>query len=262
MSMPASDLVSESRPRRFFRTALPGLAILVALDFAAVAGFHALVANDSNPAEAADSKTIVIPGDVSGNINDLDAVVVFCAGVGPYHGMDTTTVQRLQFAARFYREGRVSIVAGIGGHWRVNRIAKQHRGMSYILREAGVSDHAIVQDRESYDTFTNLDEFFALAEKYKWRRVGFVTSPLHMFRVRTLSQWRMMTAVDLTASARVLESAPGAPMLEIIAIPFRAAEQINLWAVWRETHHEWLAWGMTLALPEAIFRDIMRWRRL
>jgi hypothetical protein len=199
-------------------------------------------------------------------VQKFDAVVVFCAGIGPHSGLDQTTVERLRFAAGSFHRGQTATIVGIGGHWRANRIANERQGMTKILRAAGVPPGAILQDKDSYDTQTNLDEFRRLANQYGWRHVAFVTSPLHMIRVRHLADLPMNASIDsgfAPGGGPGASESPSSPRrLEIQSLPFTAREQATLWAVWRETHHEGIAWAMTSLLPDDLFRDIMRRRRL
>ncbi|MCR9141541.1 MAG: YdcF family protein [bacterium] len=228
-------------------------ALLLACDLIAAAAFNAMAENFPPRATAAPAD-----GQVKRPVAEFDAVVVFCAGIGPHSGLDATTVERLHFAAELYRRGAAPVVVGIGGHWRENRLAKRRDGMTRISGAAGLPGGAIVQDRESYDTVTNIDEFFRLADAYGWRRVAFVTSPLHMLRVRYESASRSINASQPDS----ISSVPVAESLEIVSLPFTASGQASLFAAWREAHHEWIAWSMTLVLPETVFRKIMRWRRL
>lgn len=237
-----------------------GIAGLLALDLGATAAYNAWAGN-LFPRAGADLRAL------SKNEAAVDAVLVFCAGIGPHQGLDATTVERLAFAARLYREGRAGVVAGIGGHWRENRAAGLRRGMSEILTQSeGLPAEAAIQDHDSYDTFTNLDEVFRLVSERGWRRVAFVSSPLHLQRVLYLSAKREAARSAAIASDFVLDASVDAisehPRLEIESLPFTASGQASLFAAWRETHHEWAAWALTLALPERYFRDVMRWRRL
>ena len=175
----------------------------------------------------------------------MDAVVVFCNGIGPHEGVDTTTRERLREAARLVRTGAARAVAGIGCHWKVNENIPD--GMARHLRRFGLSEDQIFIDEGSFDTTSNWIEARAIITREKWAHLFLLSSPLHLYRIGWLIQ-NETPPQELKA-------------LDLRPRPYTPPRADNFITLYRETHHEWTAWIARLFLPQSIFRGYLKWRR-
>ena len=203
-------------------------AIFICVDLTAAFTYNALAGRRGVPTD----------------LDRADAIIVFCNGIGPFQGVDATTRERLRFAAGLVQSGRAAAVAGIGCHWKVNRAIPD--GMDRLLTEFGLWPEAIFIDQASFDTTSNWIEARRIIAEQGWRRLWLLSSPLHLFRIGWLIERE--TPADERAG------------LELVPFAF-TPDGAGPWELYTEVHHEWLAWGGRLLLPESWFRGYLRWRR-
>lgn len=171
-------------------------------------------------------------------------LVVFFHGPGSDSGtgFDQRTKARLHNAFLVYNGGSIDYILTLGGHWKAN----QNRPMAmYQNLKKVIPSEKLFSDNNSYDTLTNLDALIAKQKILKWDKIVLCSSPLHLMRIRYLLKHYTMR-----------------PFTKTFSMNCDNRYHSGWITIWREAHHEALAFLMVVFLPERIFRQIMFWQRM
>ncbi len=168
-----------------------------------------------------------------------EAIVVFAGGIqgakAPGAPLDWNSTDRVREAvvrARRWPEALVIVSGGTRGGLDA-RLSAGSR-MAEAALELGLEPSRLLVETGSRNTYENAVECAALLKQRGIRRVGLVTSPLHMVRARAaLSKQGYLTQALPPPAPRL-----GPPRLDWI-LPDEEAAQRTAWAI-----HEWLglAW--------------------
>ncbi len=114
----------------------------------------------------------------------------------PATALDGPTANRLLYGAQLYREGKAPLVIVSGG--RVPWLKGQPRlseNMAEIIELLGVPKSAIIQERESADTYQNAVDVEAILKQRRIGRILLVTSAMHMPRALALFRRQGVEAI-------------------------------------------------------------------
>jgi uncharacterized SAM-binding protein YcdF (DUF218 family) len=166
----------------------------------------------------------------------VDGIAVLYADSG---SSISRTVRSLDRALALRRNYTSALILCIGG----NRArTERHWGtaMASYLENRSIPKDAIILDRVSYDTRSNLRMLNALAQEYSLRHIVVIAHPAHAPRVHFQSR-----QLSLSQPIHIVYPEPLPGMLE------------SLRDIWVSTHHEMLAWP-SLLLPESFVDALLR----
>lgn len=218
---------ASSRARRRLAVIAGSLAALLAADQLGVALYY----------QHMNARYGVVPS------QPADAAVVLFGGYAGHGTLDAETHRRVRHAAALFAAGVVSAILCSGGRRDPDEGAGSQL-MAAALEKWGVPRGRIQSEAESFDTLTNVTHSLRAAESRGWRSLVFVSSPVHLGRVRQAAEG---SRIRISYSAYTA-GPPGA------AVPWSE----KTWQV----HHEWAARAAYLALPREIYLEwVARWRK-
>lgn len=156
-----------------------------------------------------------------------------------YTRLGKQTKRRLNHALNLFQSGSVDSLLCTGGARPRDNVYGADMMKEYLMGY-GVPEEKIITDLLSYDTRTNLTNSLKIIKKEQWKTVCLVSSPLHLYRIQGMLPSRSTPTV-FTPTPYPYESAnPAMSLLEI----------------WKNIHHEWIAYALYL-LPDAMVERIV-----
>lgn len=171
-----------------------------------------------------------------------DAAVVLFSAFDADGSLDAETHRRLEHGISLLRRSMVREILCSGGAGADGR-RQGAKAMAAYLRERGIFPGNIHAEWTSFDTSTNVEQSLAFARRQGWTSLVFVSSPVHLPRVRFF--------------------APNAPTrLQFSAYTASGVASQGGWSELNlQAHHEWVAWSGYVLLPRAHYRAwVARWR--
>lgn len=119
--------------------------------------------------------------------------------------------------------------------------------MAQWLSEHGVSQEAINTETESCETVGNIRHSITMIKALGYNSVLLVSSPLHLYRIDFL----------LPHSDRLYGMGIGfAPYPLTDTFP-----KLGVLELMRQTHYEWISFGLYLLLPKKMYHHIIYYKR-
>ena len=154
------------------------------------------------------------------------------------------TLRRVGFTAKQFKRGAFHHILCAGGA-RPNR----HLYGSDLMKEwflgAGIPPDRVFVERRSNDTRSNLEEAFNIVREQGWQSTWVISSPLHMFRVKELTQ--------------KMEELPS---VFLVAYSYKGCRpRIDRTTLWWQTHYEWATCLLQKILPARSYQVLLDFLR-
>lgn len=169
-------------------------------------------------------------------------IVLFSGFEGESLGPET--LRRVGFVSRMFAEGSFEYIFCAGGA-RPRRNLYGSELMEQWLLASGIPHERVFLEKRSNDTRSNLKESFDFARDMGWKRAWVVSSPLHIFRVKELTQ--KMT---------------GPPSVFLAAYSYSDCRPAVHWTtLWWQTHYEWTSRLLERTLPARAYKKLIDFLR-
>lgn len=150
------------------------------------------------------------------------------------------TLRRVAFAARMFRKGAFDHILCAGGA-RPSRNLYGSELMNEWFIASGIPPERMFLERKSNDTRSNLEEAFNMAEQIGWQTTRVISSPLHIFRVKEITQ-------DMEVC----------PSVFLGAYSYKGCRpKVDKTTLWWQTHYEWAACLMEKILPVRYYQKLI-----
>ena len=216
--MTIEEIKKQNRLGRF----LKGIALLCIADLLLAAVFFVC------------SEQVVGKGDFH---KPADAGVLFFGGFDAEGDLNAESLRRVAHARKLAEESSIAKVLCVGGY-RPERKESGARIMCDKLASA-IGRHKVLVDENSYDTETNLESAYRLAEREGWTRLALISSPSHVLRISSQQAFKGETV--------------NAPYPAGVSFLFTHPV-----TVWGSAHHEWAAYVAKWILGNELYRRTVR----
>jgi uncharacterized SAM-binding protein YcdF (DUF218 family) len=150
------------------------------------------------------------------------------------------TLRRVRFAEEMFKEGAFDYIVCAGGARPKRNLYGSELMRQWLLASGVPPDHVFLEKR-SNDTRSNLDEGLKVVSEKGWRTASVVSSPLHIFRVKEITE-------DMGESVSIF----------LAAYSYRDCHPPIDWTtLWWQTHYEWAACLVPRILPRRIYDSIL-----
>ena len=154
------------------------------------------------------------------------------------------TLRRVGFAAKMFEEGAFDHVLCAGGA-RPSRNLYGSELMKQWFLASGIPPDRVFLEKGSNDTRSNLGEGFKIVREQGWRTAWVVSSPLHIFRVKEIT-----------------ENMGGSLSVFLAAYSYGDCHpKIGWTTLWWQTHYEWAACLLQRILPVRVYEKILDFLR-
>lgn len=173
------------------------------------------------------------------------AVVFFNDFTEDWH-LNDETIRRCQHALTLLMKHKVSAIICSGGN-RPRNGKSGAKLMAQWLSEQGVPKEAINTESESCESVGNIRHSITISKDLGYNTVLLVSSPLHLYRIDFL-----LSHSD-TLYGMGIGFAP---------YPFKDTfPKLGVLELMRQTHYEWISFGLYLLLPKNIYNHIIFYKR-
>ena len=119
--------------------------------------------------------------------NHSDAAVVFFAGHDKNRNLDTLQKSRLNKAIELFKSNKVDNIICVGGNRKHQNLHGSRKSADYLF-ENGIPSEHIFYDMISFDTKTNLQEAYKIADKQGIKSLTYVSDAIHLHRISLFSK--------------------------------------------------------------------------
>lgn len=158
-------------------------------------------------------------------------------------GISNETARRVNHGIALFRQGKLDYLLMAGG-LRPGTARTGADLMADYAKKAGVPAAAILTDKGSFDSTSNLAGIAQTAASRHWRRLVLISSPHHLARI---SRWGL------------------APLALPCALspydPDRCNPALTRFEIWRSVHYNLIADSLRRLLPSPLYQDVVSWIR-
>jgi len=176
----------------------------------------------------------------------VDCAIVLFNDFTEDWGLNDETIRRCRHALYLFLKHRVSALVCSGG----NRSRESKSGAKLMLQwlsEHGVPRNALHTEMNSCDTLGNIRNSLRITRTLGYSSVLFVSSPLHLYRIDFLLPQKT------TSEGITVRFAPYS--YEGIS------PEIGVLSLFKQTHYEWISFGLYLFLPKTLYNQIIYHKR-
>ena len=154
------------------------------------------------------------------------------------------SLRRVGFAAKMFEEGAFDHILCAGGA-RPSRNLYGSELMKEWFLASGIPPERVLLEKRSNDTRSNLVESIRIARETGWRRACVVSSPLHIFRVKGIT-----------------EKIGEPPSVFLAAYSYKdCLPEIDRTTLWLQTHYEWTTCLLQKILPAQSYQTLLDFLR-
>jgi uncharacterized SAM-binding protein YcdF (DUF218 family) len=114
-------------------------------------------------------------------------IVVFFGDSEKNGNLGEMQLTRLNHALKIYNPNYNSAIICVGGNRADIQYYGSKKSKDYLVKK-GISPKKIYYDTNSYDTRSNLREFYKLSEKYGFMKFIYVSDAIHLYRIADWSK--------------------------------------------------------------------------
>lgn len=150
------------------------------------------------------------------------------------------TLRRVAFAAKMFKKGAFDHILCAGGA-RPSRNLYGSELMKEWFLASGIPPERMFLERTSNDTRSNLEEAFNIVQEIGWQRTWVISSPLHIFRVKEITQNMEESLSVFLAAYSYKECRP----------------KIDKTTLWWQTQYEWATYLLEEILPARSYQKLI-----
>jgi uncharacterized SAM-binding protein YcdF (DUF218 family) len=150
------------------------------------------------------------------------------------------TLRRVAFAAGMFKKGAFDHILCAGGA-RPSRNLYGSELMKEWFLASGIPPERMFLERTSNDTRSNLEEAFKIVREIGWQTTWVISSPLHIFRVKEITQ-------NMDEPLSVF----------LVAYSYkRCRPKADKTTLWWQTHYEWATRLLEKILPARSYQKLI-----
>jgi uncharacterized SAM-binding protein YcdF (DUF218 family) len=174
------------------------------------------------------------------SFNSTDAGVVFFHGFGEIDGLSDESVRRVSHSIELYKENKIHNIVCVGGK-RINKKQTGSQIMKNFIIQNNIPDSVVFNDSLSFDSISNWEESGKIIREKRWNSVTLVSTPLHLFRIKVLSEFDSTLNINLS---------PSVDYYDLHSLR-------NFLLLWSDIHEEWGVFFIRTILGKKIYRDFI-----
>lgn len=187
--------------------------------------------------------SLLYPDSFTGQERRLDAAaVLFNDFNGHYTGINRETERRLNAGLELLHSNRIDQLILAGGN-RQEMGLSGARMMAGYLAELQVPVEKILIEDRSRDSLSNLARIQDLARKHNIRRIGLISSPYHLKRLKTMA------------------GAGSAGFTFLPYDPLQCRPPLSRKEAWVSAHYNLAAYLLHILLPRQAYESVVLWVR-
>jgi uncharacterized SAM-binding protein YcdF (DUF218 family) len=174
------------------------------------------------------------PGETKSDVG----IILFSDFEGGNLGPETS--RRVAFAAGLFKKGAFDHILCAGGA-RPGRNLYGSELMKEWFLASGIPSERVFLERTSNDTRSNLEEAFNIAQEMGWQTSLVISSPLHIFRAKKITQ-------EMEEPLSVL----------LVAYSYKECRpKVDKTTLWWQTHYEWATYLLEELLPVRSYQKLI-----